>query len=171
MESPGFRADSRTDFRKEVRSYARIHAGRSAAGAQTAEIVQAKTAQKKIVQAEHVQTKTIQKIFGDSAPPSLTICAGSGAPCAPSSTAALAREISGDAAVIISPQPVALGLAGTGALFHLILALSNLALSNRALSSPALASPVLTSKPSSGQALLLSTARDNGFAALQLSSP
>jgi hypothetical protein len=60
----------------------------------------------------------------------------------------LARAISGDGAGIILPQPFALGLAGTGALFHLILALSG--------------------RPNNGQALLLATAGDGGFAALLL---
>ncbi len=86
--------------------------------------------------------------------PSLTICSGNGAPCATSSTTALAREISGDGAVIILPQAFAQGLAGTGALFHLILGLS---------SKP-------SSRPISGQALLLGTAGDSGFAALLLES-
>jgi hypothetical protein len=82
--------------------------------------------------------------------PSLTICSGNGAPCAASPTAALAREITGDNPVIL-PQAFAQGLAGTGALFHLIAALSN--------------------RRISGQALFLGTARDNGFAALLLELP
>ena len=114
--------------RGDVRPYARIGPGRWAAGGQRAEIV--------------------RQMLGGSVP-SLTVCSGNGAPCATSSTTVLAREISGDsAAVIIHPQPFARGLAGTGALFHLILALSG--------------------RPISGQALLLGTAGDGGFAALLL---
>lgn len=116
MESSG-RGDSR--------SYARIGSGRWAAGGQPVEI--------------------IRQMLGDFVP-TLTVCSGNGAPCASSSTIALAREICGDGAVIILPQLVALGLAGTGALFHLILALS--------------------SRPANGQALLLATAANSGFAAL-----
>jgi 3-oxoacyl-(acyl-carrier-protein) synthase len=107
--------------------YARIGSGRWAAGGQPAEIV--------------------RQMLGGSVP-SLTVCSGNGAPCSASTTAALAREIAGDGAVIIPPQPFALGLAGTGALFHLILGLSSI--------------------PISGQALLLGTAGDSGFAALLL---
>jgi hypothetical protein len=122
MESSG-----RADVRSDGRSYARIRSGRWAAGGQPAEI--------------------IRQMLGGSVP-SLTVCSGNGAPCATSPTTALAREIAGDGAVIILPQPFAQGLAGTGALFHLILALS--------------------SRPIGGQALLLATAGDSGFAALPL---
>jgi hypothetical protein len=122
MESSG-----REAIRSDARSYARIRSGRWAAGGQPAEI--------------------IRPMLGGSIP-SLTVCSGNGAPCATSSTTALARAISGDGAGIILPQPFALGLAGTGALFHLILALSG--------------------RPNNGQALLLATAGDGGFAALLL---
>jgi Beta-ketoacyl synthase, N-terminal domain len=125
MESP-----SRVDAHPDVRSYARMRSGRWAAGGQRVEIV--------------------RQMLGGSVP-SLTVCSGNGAPCATSSTTALAREISGDGAVIIHPQPFAGGLAGTGALFHLILALSN--------------------RPVNEQALLLGTAGDSGFAALLLELP
>ena len=117
----------RANIRPDARSYARIRAGRWAAGGHPGEI--------------------IRQMLGGSVP-SLTVCSGNGAPCATSPTIALAREVSGDAAVIILPQAAALGLAGTGALFHLILALS--------------------SRPVNGQALLLATAADSGFAALLL---
>jgi len=117
MESSGHR---------NVRSYANIGSGIWAAGGQPAEIV--------------------RKMLGASVP-SLTICSGNGGPCATSSTTALAREIAGDSAVIIPPQLFALGLTGSGALFHLILALS--------------------SGPISGSTLLLGTA-DSGCAALLL---
>jgi hypothetical protein len=124
--------------RREARSYARLHSGRWAAGGQPVEI--------------------IRQMLGGSVP-NLTICTGDGAPCATSPTTALAREIAGDGAVIIPPQAVAAGLVGTGALFHLILALSG--------------------RPNSGQALLLGTAlgttsgaaADRGFAALLLELP
>jgi 3-oxoacyl-(acyl-carrier-protein) synthase len=110
------------------RSYAAINWGRWAAGGQPAKI--------------------IGQMLGDAVP-SLTICSGNGAPCATSSTAALARELTGD--TVILPQPFALGLVGTGALFHLIEALSN--------------------RRMSGEVLFLATARDNGFAALLLELP
>jgi hypothetical protein len=93
--------------------------------------------------------KIIRQMLNGSLP-SLTICSGNGAPCATSPTAVLAREIIGENPVIL-PQAFAQGLAGTGALFHLIAALSN--------------------RPVSGQALFLGTARDNGFAALLLELP
>ncbi|MGA8432319.1 MAG: beta-ketoacyl synthase N-terminal-like domain-containing protein [Candidatus Sulfotelmatobacter sp.] len=118
--------------RSDARSYARIHSGRWAAGGQSAEM--------------------IRQMLGGSVP-SLTICAGNGAPCASSSTTTLAREISGDRAAIIPAQPFAQGLAGAGALFHLLLALG---------------SEALSSQPIGGQALLLGTAGDSGFAALHL---
>ncbi len=120
---------------READCYARIGSGRWAAGGQPAE--------------------TIQKMLGGSLP-SLTICSGNGAPCATSKTTALAREIAGDSAVIIPPQPFPLGLAGSGALFHLILGLSNLP------------SNALSTQPIGRQALLLGTAGDSGFAALLL---
>jgi Beta-ketoacyl synthase, N-terminal domain len=116
--------------RREARSYAHLSSGRWASGGQPVE--------------------TIRQMLGGSVP-SLTICAGNGAPCATSSTIALAREITGDGAAIIPPQPVAAGLADTSALFHLILALSG--------------------RPSSGQALLLGTSGVSGFAALRLELP
>jgi len=123
--------------REHVRSYARVGSGCWAAGGQPAEI--------------------IRQMFGGSVP-NLIVCSGNGAPCAANPTTALAREIAGDNAVIIRPQPFAQGLAGTGALFHLILALNNGALNNGALSR----------RPISGQGLLLGTAGDSGFAAVLL---
>jgi beta-ketoacyl synthase-like protein len=114
----------------EARSYAYISAGRWASGGQPVE--------------------TIRRMLGGCVP-SLTICAGNGAPCATSSTIALAREITGNGAAIIPPQAVAAGLGDTSALFHLILALS--------------------SRPGSGQALLLGTSGVSGFAALRLELP
>jgi 3-oxoacyl-(acyl-carrier-protein) synthase len=134
MESSGH-GDLQSDARSGARSYARIHAGRWTAGGQPAEIV--------------------RQMLGGSVP-SLTVCSGNGAPCATSPTTPLAREISGDGAGMILPQPFALGLAGTGALFHLILGLSS-----RLSSKP-------SSRPNGEQALLLATAGDGGFAALLL---
>lgn len=123
-------SSERANPRPDARSYARICSGRWADGGQRAEIVR------------HLLGGTL---------PTLVICSGSGAPCAPSPTTGLAREIAGANAVIIPSQPFAQGLAGVGALFHLILALS--------------------SHPISGQALLLGTARNSGFAALFLELP
>jgi Beta-ketoacyl synthase, N-terminal domain len=122
-------SEARPNARPGARSYARISSGRWAAGGKPAE--------------------RIGHMLGGSVP-SLIICSGNGAPCATSSTAALAREIAGDAN-LIRPQAFAQGLAGTGALFHLILALS--------------------SRSVSGQALFLGTARNNGFAAVLLELP
>jgi len=122
-------SSDRIHARPDSRSYARIGSGRWAASGQPAKII---------------------RQMLDGSVPSLTICSGNGAPCATSPTAALAREIAGDHPVIL-PQAFAQGLAGTGALFHLIAALSN--------------------RPVSGQALFLGTARDSGFAALLLELP
>ncbi len=115
------------DSRSNAHTYGRIHSGRWTAGGQPVEVM--------------------RQMLGDFVP-ILTVCSGNGAPCATSPTSALAREICGDRTVIILPQPVALGLAGTGALFHLILALST--------------------RPTNGQALFLATAANSGFAALLL---
>lgn len=112
-----------------VRSYAQMNSGCWAAGRQPTEI--------------------IRKMLGGSGP-SLVISSGNGAPCATSSTIALAREIGGDDVVVIPPRPFARGLAGTGALFHLIMGLSGLQ----------------NSRPVGGQTLFLGTARDNEFAAI-----
>jgi 3-oxoacyl-(acyl-carrier-protein) synthase len=124
--------------RREARSYANFISGRWAAGGDAAE--------------------TIRQMLGGSVP-SLTICAGNGAPCSrgsTGSTAALARGIVGPSADIVSAQAVAAGLVDAGALLHLILALS--------------------SEPRSGQALLLGTSSvgssgDSGFAAVLLELP
>jgi len=113
--------------RLESRSYAHLSSGCWASGGQPVE--------------------SIRQMLGGSVP-SLTICAGNGAPCATSSTIALAREVTGDGAAIVTPKAVAAGLADTSALLHLILALS--------------------SRPSSGQALLLGTSGVSGFAAIRL---
>ena len=94
--------------------------------------------------------ENISTMLGGSVP-SVTICAGDGAPCATSPASALARKISGPGAAIVSAQAVAAGLADAGAFFHLILALG--------------------SRPRSGRALLLATSGDGGFAALLLELP
>jgi Beta-ketoacyl synthase, N-terminal domain len=122
-------SSDRKDVRPDCRSYAAITSGRWAAGGHPAKIIR-------------------QMLNGSV--PSLTICSGNGAPCATSETTDVAREIAGDNPVRF-PQAFAQGLAGTGALFHLIAALSN--------------------RLVSGQALFLATARDNGFAALLLELP
>jgi hypothetical protein len=116
--------------RRESRSYARFISGCWAAGGNA--------------------VGTIRAML-DGAVPGLNICTGNGAPCATSSTPALARELSGPSAAIVPAQPVAGGLADAGAFFHLILALS--------------------SRPRSGQALLLGTSGDSGFSALLLELP
>ena len=93
--------------------------------------------------------ETIRQMLGSSVP-NVTICAGNGAPCATSSTSALSGKISGTSAGMVR-APAAAGLTDTSALLHLILALS--------------------SQPPSGQALLLGTSGENGFAALLLDLP
>jgi Beta-ketoacyl synthase, N-terminal domain len=92
----------------------------------------------------------VRQMLGGSVP-SLTVCTTNGAPCATSPVTAVAREIAGDGGTIVPPQAVAAGLADTSALFHLILALS--------------------SRPNSGQMLLLGTSGDSGYAALLLELP
>jgi hypothetical protein len=116
--------------RREARTYAQFRSGRWAAGGRAVE--------------------TIRQMLGTCVP-SLTICAGNGAPCSPSSATNLAREVSGPDAVIVPAQAVAAGLTDASALLHLILALS--------------------SRPRAGQALLLGTSGDGGFAALLLELP
>jgi hypothetical protein len=132
------RGDVHSELRPGARSYARMISGRCMIGGQPAEI--------------------IRQMVGGSVP-RLIICSGDGAPCATSPTATLARQIAEDGAYVIQPQSFAKGMAGTGALFHLILGLSS----------------KLSEKPTGrsvgGQALLLGTARDHGFAAILLELP
>ena len=116
--------------RKEARCYAHFSSGRCAAGGKAVEIIGA--------------------MLG-GAVPSLTVCAGNGAPCAGSSTTALAREVSGHDADIVPAQSAAAGLVDAGAFLHLILALS--------------------SRPRSGHVLSLGTSGDGSFAALLLELP
>jgi 3-oxoacyl-(acyl-carrier-protein) synthase len=92
----------------------------------------------------------IHQLLSGAAPPRI-LCAGNGAPCASSSETCSARKIAGPDAVILPRQPVAAGLADTGALFHLLLALSQ--------------------RPGSGEAIMLGTADVSGFAALHLELP
>jgi hypothetical protein len=115
---------------REAQSYAHLRSGRWAAGGQPAE--------------------SIRQMLG-GAVLNLIVCAGNGAPCAASPLASLARRIAGPDAAIVPPQAVAAGLADTGALLHLILALSG--------------------RPRSGQALLLATSGETGFAAIHLELP
>ena len=121
---------ARINVRPNARLYARIGAGRWAAGGQPVNIIRQMLA---------------------ASVPNLTICGGNGVPCATSPTATLAREIVGDGVAITEPHAFATGLAGSGALFHLILGVS--------------------SRRVSGAALFLSTARNNGFAVLLLELP
>ena len=113
--------------------YARVGPGRWASGGQPVEIV--------------------RQMLGDSVP-SFIICSGNGTPCAAGHSKALAYQIANDSAVV-GPRSIALGLAGTGALFHLILGLNGLS----------------ENRPGNGPALLLGTARNNGFAAILLELP
>jgi hypothetical protein len=113
-----------------ARTYAHLRSGRWATGGEPAE--------------------TIRKML-DGTVPNLIIGAGNGAPCAISPLTNLAHDISGPDASIISPKTVAAGLAESGALLHLILALST--------------------RPISGQALLLATSGQSGFAAVHLELP
>ena len=117
-----------------ARSYGRIVSGRWASGGRLADIVG-------------------QMVGGPV--PDVIICSGDGGPCAVSPTSICARDIIGKDGRVISPQPFAQGLAGTGAIFHLIVGLSGLS----------------ESRPVNGQALLLGTAQDNGFAAILLDLP
>jgi len=115
---------------RDARSYAGLHSGRWATGGEPLE--------------------SIRQMLGGSVP-SLTIGAGNGAPCATDFAAGLIDSIMGPNAAILPAQDVALGLTDTGALLHLLLALST--------------------RPDSGQALMLATASDSGFAALLLDLP
>jgi 3-oxoacyl-[acyl-carrier-protein] synthase II len=94
--------------------------------------------------------KTIRQMLGGSAL-NIILCGESGAPCAVSPLTGLAHEIAGPDAAILPPQAVAAGLAESGGLLHLILALS--------------------SRAGSGQALLLATSGKSGFAAIHLELP
>jgi beta-ketoacyl synthase-like protein len=131
---PEGRRELRSEVSSDARSYAHFRSGRWAAGGQPVEV--------------------IRQLLGGCIP-SLTICAGNGAPCATSSTTALASEIAGHDGTIVPAQAVAAGLVDTGALLHLILALS--------------------AHPSGGQALLLGTSLgasgESGFAALLVELP
>ena len=116
--------------RRQARAYAHFSAGRWSADGEAVE--------------------TIRQMLAGSVP-SVTICAGNGAPCGMGYTSELADKISGASTGIIPAQAVAAGLTDAGALLHLVLALSN--------------------QPPSGKALLLGTSGENGFAALLLELP
>jgi len=111
---------------RNTRSYAHLQTGRWTSGGEPHE--------------------SIRQMLGGSVP-SLTICAGDGAPCDPSPETYSASSIVGPNTAILPAQPVALGLTDTGALLHLVLALS--------------------AKPERGQALMLATS-SRGYAALLL---
>ena len=115
---------------RDVRSYGHLHAGRWATGGDPLE--------------------SIYQMLGDSVP-SLTIAAGNGGPCSSGPANHPAGGIFSAEAAIVPAQPVALGLTDTGALFHLVLALSK--------------------RDCRGNALMLATSGDRGFAALLLELP
>jgi len=83
--------------------------------------------------------------------PSLIICGGDGGPCSTSSPISLVKEFPEENTAVIPAQAIALGLADSGALFHLALALSM--------------------QPSSGVALTLATSDNGGFATVVLDLP
>lgn len=120
--------------RPDSRTYARITSGRCAASGNSAGIIR-------------------QMLHGSR--PTLAICSGNGEPCGVKPTVSLVREAAGEDCVITSPQAFARGLAGNGALFHLILGLGNLA----------------GTQHSHEQALFLGTALENEFAAILLELP
>jgi 3-oxoacyl-(acyl-carrier-protein) synthase len=113
--------------RPAARAYAALGAGRWAAGIDARAGVR-------------------QLLGGDR--PDFILCAGNGAPCAPSPLTSSPCELVGEDSTIFPAQPVASGMGGTGALLHLLLALSR--------------------RPGPGQALLLGTSAHGGYAALRL---
>jgi len=115
---------------RDVRSYAHLHRGCWATGGDP--------------------IAKIAEMLGGSVP-GLTIAAGNGGPCTPSSSNEAIAGVVAPGAVVMPAQPVALGLTDTGALLHLALALS--------------------AQPSSGPALMLATAATSGFAAVLLELP
>jgi len=113
-----------------ARSYAHFNTGRWASGGDPYE--------------------SVRQMLGNTTP-TIVIAAGNGAPCTTSSSnEPIANLVTADA-VMLPAEPVALGLTDTGALLHLVLALSK--------------------KPAGGQALMLATSGDSGFAALLLELP
>jgi hypothetical protein len=89
----------------------------------------------------------VRQLLGD-ATPTFTICTGNGGPCASSHTTCSTRDLVGEDATIYPAQPVASGIGDASALLHLLLALSR--------------------HPGAGDALLLATSANGGFAALRL---
>lgn len=124
--------NSESAGKRATRSYAHLHTGRWASGGDASEPIR-------------------QMLDGST--PNLLICAGNGAPCDSSTTTTVARSLVGtnSAATILPAQPVALGLTDSGALLHLVLALSR--------------------QPQSGPALMLATSGSSGYAALLLEIP
>ncbi|HEV2619716.1 MAG TPA: beta-ketoacyl synthase N-terminal-like domain-containing protein [Acidobacteriaceae bacterium] len=112
------------------RCYARLHTGRWASAGDP--------------------RQSIREILSNAIP-SLMIAAGNGAPCSKSSPKWEIAGLVAPRAQILPAQSVALGLTDTGALLHLVLALSK--------------------KPDPGHALMLATSGDTGFAALLLELP
>jgi 3-oxoacyl-(acyl-carrier-protein) synthase len=86
----------------------------------------------------------VKQLLGDLQPDFVIYSA----PSASGSLSCLARDLVGERATIFPAQPVAAGMGDTGALLHLLLALSK--------------------RPGSGQALLLGTSAHGGYAALRL---
>ena len=113
--------------RLAARPYAALGAGRWAAGGDT--------------------RAGVRQLLGGGLP-DFILCAGNGAPCAPSPLTCSPRDLVGADATIFPAQPVAAGMGEAGALLHLLLALSQ--------------------RPGSGQALLLGTSAHGGYAALRL---
>jgi hypothetical protein len=83
--------------------------------------------------------------------PSLVFCAGNGGPCSSDVSAAAPHPFPGQDAHLVRTLPVADGLARSGGLLHLLLALSR--------------------QPGSGPALMLGSAAGGSFAALRLEVP
>ena len=109
--------------KRDTRSYAHLHTGRWASSGDPME--------------------PVRQLLHDITP-NLLICASNGTPCDIGTVSAASNA----AGTIFPAQSVALGLTDTGALLHLVLALSH--------------------QPESGTALLLATSGSSGYAALQL---
>jgi 3-oxoacyl-(acyl-carrier-protein) synthase len=118
--------------REQTRSYARVRGGRWG------------TTDEPLTRIRETLQSTV---------PSLVICGGDGGPCSTSSPSSLAKDLVQrvERTAVIPAQAVALGLADSGALFHLALALST--------------------KPGCGAALMLATSDNGGFATVLLDLP
>jgi 3-oxoacyl-(acyl-carrier-protein) synthase len=115
------------EVRDEVRPYAALHSGRWAAQGD-------------------VQSAIDQLMGGVQA--RFIFCANDGAPCSNSPANSPARGMTGEGSAILPAEPVAAGMAETGGLLHLRLALSK--------------------RPGPGQALQLGVSAHGGYAALRL---